>query len=64
MNAYATPVLLGGSQFKMMAPALYDQVARASNWPFGAALAFVLMVATVLLTLASTLVLKRRTTRD
>lgn len=48
----------------MMAPALYDQVARASNWPFGAALAFVLMVATVLLTLASTLVLKRRTTRD
>ena len=64
MNAYATPVLLGGSQFKMMAPALYDQVARASNWPFGAALAFVLMVATVLLTLASTLALKRRTTRD
>ncbi len=64
MNAYATPVLLGGSQFKMMAPALYDQVARASNWPFGAALAFVLKVATVLLTLASTLALKRRTTRD
>ena len=64
MNAYATPVLLGGPQFKMMAPALYDQVARASNWPFGAALAFVLMVATVLLTLASTLALKRRTTRD
>ena len=64
MNAYAMPVLLGGSQFKMMAPALYDQVARASNWPFGAALAFVLMVATVLLTLASTLALKRRTTRD
>lgn len=64
MNAYATPVLLGGPQFKMMAPALYDQVARASNWPFGAALAFVLMVATVCLTLASTLALKRRTTRD
>ncbi len=64
MNAYATPVLLGGSQFKMMAPALYDQVARASNWPFGAALAFVLMVATVVLTLASTLILRRRTTRD
>lgn len=64
MNAYATPVLLGGPQFKMMGPALYDQVARASNWPFGAALAFVLMVATVCLTLASTLALKRRTTRD
>ena len=48
----------------MMAPALYDQVARASNWPFGAALAFVLMVATICLTIASTLALKRRTTRD
>ncbi|MBL8691522.1 MAG: ABC transporter permease [Rhodospirillaceae bacterium] len=64
MNAYATPVLLGGSQFKMMAPALYDQTIRANNWPFGAALAFVLMVATVLLTIASTLALKRRTTKD
>ncbi|MBM3533064.1 MAG: ABC transporter permease [Alphaproteobacteria bacterium] len=64
MNAYATPVLLGGSQFKMMAPALYDQMIRANNWPFGAALAFVLMVATVCLTIASTLALKRRTTRD
>jgi len=64
MNAYATPVLLGGSQFKMMAPALYDQMIRANNWPFGAALAFVLMVATVCLTIASTLALKRRTTRE
>lgn len=64
MNAYATPVLLGGPQFKMMAPAVYDQMARASNWPMGAALAFVLMVATVCLTIASTLALKRRTTRD
>jgi putative spermidine/putrescine transport system permease protein len=61
MNAYATPVLLGGPQFKMMGPALYDQVIRANNWPFGAALAFVLMVATVCLTIASTLALKRRT---
>ncbi len=25
MNAYATPVLLGGPQFKMMAPLVYDQ---------------------------------------
>jgi putative spermidine/putrescine transport system permease protein len=64
MNAYATPVLLGGPQFKMMGPALYDQMIRANNWPFGAALAFVLMVATVCLTMVSTLVLKRRTTRD
>jgi putative spermidine/putrescine transport system permease protein len=64
MNAYATPVLLGGPQFKMMAPALYDQMIRANNWPFGAALAFVLMVATICLTIGSTLALKRRTAKE
>ena len=39
MNAYATPVLVGGAKFKMMAPAVYDQFVRTTNWPFGAALA-------------------------
>jgi putative spermidine/putrescine transport system permease protein len=64
MNAYATPVLLGGSQFKMMAPAVYDQMARATNWPMGAALSFVLMAATICLTIISTLVFKRRMAKD
>lgn len=50
MNAYATPLLLGGPQFQMMAPAVYEQFARASNWPFGAALAFILLIVTVVLT--------------
>ncbi len=63
MNAYATPVLLGGPQFKMMAPALYDQIARSTNWPFGAALAFVLMTATLTLTIVSTIFLQRRIRR-
>ncbi|TQF82773.1 ABC transporter permease [Elioraea sp. Yellowstone] len=60
MNAYATPVLLGGPQFKMMAPALYDQFVRTTNWPFGAALAFILMVSTLVLTVIGTTVLSRR----
>ncbi|WP_291297663.1 ABC transporter permease [Elioraea sp.] len=60
MNAYATPVLLGGPQFKMMAPALYDQFARTTNWPFGAALAFILMTSTLVLTLVGTTLLARR----
>ncbi|WP_374444037.1 ABC transporter permease [Stella sp.] len=63
MNAYATPVLLGGPQFKMMAPALYDQIARSTNWPFGAALAFVLMATTLTLTIVSTTVMQRRMRR-
>lgn len=59
MNAYATPVLLGGPQFKMMGPLVYDQF-RLNNWPFGAAIAFVLMLATLVLTASANLVVSRR----
>jgi putative spermidine/putrescine transport system permease protein len=37
----------------MMGPTVYNQFAGLSNWPFGAAMAFVLMTATLLLTVAS-----------
>lgn len=60
MNAYATPVLLGGPQFKMMAPAVYDQFVRSTNWPFGAALAFILLAVTLTLTLVGSATLQRR----
>jgi putative spermidine/putrescine transport system permease protein len=60
MNAYATPVLLGGAQFKMMAPAVYDQFVRTTNWPFGAALAFILLAVTLGLATAGSALLQRR----
>ena len=60
MNAYATPVLLGGPQFVMMGPLVYVQFAAKSNWPFGAAVSFVLMTATLLLTAAANLMVQRR----
>lgn len=59
MNAYATPVLIGGPSFHMMAPKVYEQITKANNWPFGAALAFVLMFSTLALTLLSSAVLSR-----
>lgn len=52
MNAYATPVLLGGPEFKMMAPLVYGQF-KLNNWPFGATVAFLLMTTTLLLTVAA-----------
>ncbi|HXE20598.1 ABC transporter permease [Castellaniella sp. UC4442_H9] len=61
MNAYATPVLLGGPNFMMMAPAVADQVLLQSNWPMGAALSFVLILTTVVLTALTYWYLKRRT---
>jgi len=60
MNAYATPFLLGGPLFKMMAPVIYNEFTQKTNWPFGAAIAFILMAVTLSLTLASNFVLQRR----
>lgn len=60
MNAYATPVLLGGTGITMMAPALYDQITKAANWPFGAALAVVLVVATLVMATLSNWFIHRR----
>jgi putative spermidine/putrescine transport system permease protein len=63
MNAYATPVLLGGPRFHVMAPKVYEQITEQANWPFGAALAFVLMIATLALTVASAWLVQRRYAR-
>jgi putative spermidine/putrescine transport system permease protein len=60
MNAYATPVLLGGAEFVMMEPLVYVQFAAKSNWPFGAAVSFILMTATLLLTAAANVIVQRR----
>ena len=58
VNSFATPVLLGGPRFKMMGPAIYDQIAGKSNWPFGAALCLVLVCMT-LATLSLAFVVRR-----
>ncbi|ADG20025.1 binding-protein-dependent transport systems inner membrane component [Paraburkholderia atlantica] len=60
MNAYATPVLLGGTGITMMTPAIYDQIAKANNWPFGAVLSLVSMVVTFALALLSHWIIQRR----
>ncbi|HRD76249.1 MAG TPA: ABC transporter permease [Hyphomicrobiaceae bacterium] len=59
MNAYATPVLLGGPKFKMMGPLVFNQF-QLNNWPFGAAIAFILMAATLILTALANLAVQRR----
>lgn len=63
MNAYATPFLLGGPLFKMMAPLVYNQFTQQANWPFGAAIAFILMTVTLGLTLTANLIFQRKAAR-
>lgn len=60
MNAYATPVLIGGPSVHMMGPLVYQQISKVTNWPFGSALACVLMAVTLTMTVISTTVLSRR----
>jgi len=60
MNAYATPVLLGGSGITMMAPSIYAQIARASNWPMGSAMAMILLLASLMMALTSNWLIHRR----
>ena len=60
MNAYATPYLLGGPRFQMMAPLLYWEFNTNNNWPFAAALALILMGTTLLLTASSSVLIPRR----
>ncbi|MCL4765346.1 MAG: ABC transporter permease [Hyphomicrobiaceae bacterium] len=59
MNAYATPVLLGGPKFKMMGPLVFGQF-QLNNWPFGAAVSFILMTTTLLLTASANILMQRR----
>ncbi|TFH50645.1 MAG: ABC transporter permease, partial [Lysobacterales bacterium] len=50
LGAYVTPELLGGSKSMMIGNLIQNQFGAARNWPFGAALAFVLL-AMVLITM-------------
>jgi len=60
MNAYATPVLLGGPRFQTMGPLVYNQFLQQNNWPFGGAIAFILMTATLILTATANFLVQRR----
>ena len=60
MNAFATPLLLGGPRFQMMAPLLYWAFSNDNNWPFAASIAFILMATTLVLTAAASHLIPRR----
>ncbi len=60
MNAYATPVLLGGPRFHMMATQVYTEFADNNNWPFAAAIAFILMATTIILAILANRLIPER----
>jgi len=47
-SAFATPALLGGRKLKVVATAAYDEFLSTLNWPLGAAIVIVLLVANII----------------
>jgi putative spermidine/putrescine transport system permease protein len=63
MNAYATPLLLGGPRFQMIGPTLAREILNQANWPFGASLAFVLIAFTLAATAIANVLIARMVRR-
>ncbi|TJW98495.1 MAG: ABC transporter permease, partial [Mesorhizobium sp.] len=56
---FVTPALLGGGRFQMIGNLVYDQFLTANDWPFGAALAMVLIAIMLLVLTAQALAADR-----
>lgn len=54
ISAFVTPSLVGGAQVNLMPTVIYQQALALLDWPFGAAIAFI-MLATIVVLLASAL---------
>ncbi|WP_042271513.1 ABC transporter permease [Paraburkholderia heleia] len=63
-SAFAIPGLLGGRRLKVAATAVYDQFLSSMNWPLGATIAVVLLVANLVVMLTYYRVLERRYARS
>lgn len=58
-SAFAAPALLGGRRLKMVATLVYDEFLTELNWPLGAAIAIVLLLANVAIMLTYNRVVER-----
>jgi spermidine/putrescine transport system permease protein len=61
LGAYLTPDLLGGPDSQMIANIIERQFKRANDWPFGAALSFLLLYMTFIAIALQALLAKRKT---
>lgn len=59
-SAFATPALIGGRRVKVVATATYDEFLNSLNWPLGAAIAVLLLLANVLVIVGSNRLIERR----
>lgn len=59
-SAFATPAIIGGRRLKMASTVAYDEFLNTLNWPLGAVVAVILLVALALVIVASNRWVERR----
>ncbi|MGE5095905.1 MAG: ABC transporter permease [Betaproteobacteria bacterium] len=59
-SAFATPAIIGGRRLKVAATLAYDEFLNTLNWPLGAAVAILLLVALVAIVVGSNRLVERR----
>lgn len=59
-SAFASPAIIGGRRLKVAATLAYDEFLNTLNWPLGAAVAVLLLVALVAITVGSNRLIERR----
>jgi putative spermidine/putrescine transport system permease protein len=60
ISAFVTPSLIGGSQVKLMPTVIYQQALALLDWPFGAAIAFIMLAAIAVLLIPGLALVERR----
>ena len=59
-SAFATPAIIGGRRLKVVSTAAYDEYLSTLNWPLGAAIAVLLLVANVVVIGSYNRIVERR----
>jgi putative spermidine/putrescine transport system permease protein len=59
-SAFATPAIIGGRRLKVAATLAYDEFLNTLNWPLGAVVATLLLVALVAAVVTSNRLIERR----
>ncbi|MCF2871999.1 ABC transporter permease [Octadecabacter sp. G9-8] len=59
-SAFATPAIIGGRRMKVVATAAYDEYLSTLNWPLGATIAVLLLLANIVIILSFNKIIERR----
>jgi len=59
-SAFATPAIIGGRRLKVVATAAYDEYLNTLNWPLGASIAVLLLIANVVIIISYNRLIERR----